>query len=155
MTEILFPTTWNHHRARPLRLERYPALPVHVILTTYRRYSLFRDARNAEPVFRCFAEHERTLALALMPDHLHWLLADASGLPDVMRRVKSFTTREVRRATGVGRIWQRSYFDAVIRDAALCGRVARYIVENPVRAGLCGEGRTYPWVFLAPEMGGG
>ena len=62
------------------------------------------------------------------------------SLSDVVHRFKTMTTR--RYAEGVkqngwpsfrGRLWQRNYFEHIIRDEASLNRIRRYILENPAR----------------------
>lgn len=57
------------------------------------------------------------------------------SLPDVMRVFKSISTVEVNRAfRRSGRpLWQRSYFDHIIRDSEGMRNHQRYILENPMR----------------------
>ncbi|MBI1885791.1 MAG: transposase [Chloroflexi bacterium] len=61
------------------------------------------------------------------------------SLPDVVHRFKSLTTARYRR--GVlqgrwlpfpGRLWQRNYYDHVIRNDEGLNRIRQYIVDNPV-----------------------
>ena len=57
------------------------------------------------------------------------------GLPEVVRAFKSFASRrinEYRRTRNAG-IWQRDYYEHVIRGEASLGRIRRYITENPAR----------------------
>jgi REP-associated tyrosine transposase len=42
-------------------------------------------------------------------------------------------------------LWQKGYFDHVLRDDELMPVVAKYILANPVRGGLCVEPRDYPF----------
>jgi len=64
----------------------------------------------------------------------------AMSLPDVVHRFKSLTTARYRR--GVlqdrwlpfpGRLWQRNYYEHVIRNEEELDRVRQYIVDNPER----------------------
>ncbi len=48
--------------------------------------------------------------------------------------------------TGSDKVWQRSFFDHALRDEESLEAVARYIVSNPVRAGLVEDWRDYPFV---------
>ena len=54
------------------------------------------------------------------------------------------------------RLWQPSYFDRVLRDEATDLFVIRYILENPVRAGLVERCEDYPYLGCSlmsiPEM---
>src|SRR3970282_1207245 len=47
------------------------------------------------------------------------------------------------------RLWQRYGFERTLRDAEATGSVARYILENPVKAGLVERVTDYPFVGSA------
>jgi putative transposase len=68
-----------------------------------------------------------------MPDHVHWLfqLIGERSLSAVVRGVKTFSARNIGRP-----IWQKSFYDRGIRKEDDLIGVARYIIANPVRAGL-------------------
>lgn len=74
-----------------------------------------------------------------MPDHLHWLMAlrEDVYLADVMQRIKSVTAHRIRKEPGQpGPIWQAGYHDRALRREESLRNVARYVVANPLRAGL-------------------
>jgi len=81
-----------------------------------------------------------TLAYVVMPDHLHWLmsLGNRASLSDVVGMMKCHTSKRVNELTGgTGRgIWQRGFHDHALRRDEDIAHVARYIVANPLRAGL-------------------
>jgi REP element-mobilizing transposase RayT len=87
-----------------------------------------------------------TLAYVLMPDHLHWLLGlKAANLSSIARRFKSASARLVNRTAqtqGV-RLWQPGFHDRALRREEDLPAIARYIVANPVRAGMVGSVRDY------------
>lgn len=88
-----------------------------------------------------------TLAYVVMPDHLHWLvqLKDGSQLGRVMRTVKSVSSRQVNRALHrSGRLWQPGYHDHALRKEEDLVATARYLVANPLRAGLVKRIGDYP-----------
>ena len=87
-----------------------------------------------------------------MPNHIHFILsisdavetrADTRSAPTVtlgmfMRIFKSKTTLEYIRSVKSGiyepfnkRIWQRNYFERVIRDEPEYQRICQYIDQNP------------------------
>lgn len=81
-----------------------------------------------------------TLAFVLMPDHLHWLLQlHGLSLSAVVGRVKSISARRLG-----GRIWQPGFHDHALRAEDDLLATARYIVANPVRAGLAERAGLYP-----------
>ena len=81
------------------------------------------------------AGHANTLAFVIMPDHLHWLiqLSGVRSLSRSVNTVKSFATRRINRK---GRLWQPGFYDRAMRKEDDIVDVARYIIANPVRAGI-------------------
>jgi REP element-mobilizing transposase RayT len=57
------------------------------------------------------------------------------GLPEIVRAFKTFSARRINemRATPGVRLWQRNYYEHVIRDDAEWNLVREYIVYNPSR----------------------
>ena len=89
----------------------------------------------------------QTLAFVVMPDHLHWLveLADGANLSGIVHNVKSNSARQINASRNRFRaVWQRGFFDRAIRAEEDLPAVARYIVANPLRAGLAKSCREYP-----------
>ena len=87
--------------------------------------------------------------LMVMPDHLHALLAlpgEGVSLSDIVHHLKARTTAQY--ALGVrqqgwppfpGTLWQRGFYDRVIRDEEELNRVREYILQNPLRWTLAGK----------------
>ena len=127
-----------------------------------RIYHVTTCTRNREPLFASLALGRRvvqalmceesrgnvsTLAFVVMPDHLHWLvrLETDIELSASVRVVKSNSARNISRLVRCKRkIWQRGFYDRAVRkDEDLLG-IARYILANPLRAGIAGSVRNYP-----------
>jgi putative transposase len=84
----------------------------------------------------------------LMPDHLHWLftLGERASLSTTLNRFKSGSTHTVRGlCRDVAQVWQAGYFDHGVRAEEDLRAIARYIVANPLRAGLCRSVGEYSW----------
>lgn len=79
-------------------------------------------------------------AWCVMPNHVHVMFYVACGrdVPAILHSWKSFTAHKIDR----GVIWQREYFDRVIRSPAEFSDTRAYIHANPAKAGL----RNWPWV---------
>lgn len=89
----------------------------------------------------------RTLAFVVMPDHFHWLFAlgERIALATLMKSVKSFSSRRIRWRLGDGGgVWQAGYHDHALRRDEEVVHVARYVVANPLRAGLVERLGDYP-----------
>lgn len=87
-----------------------------------------------------------SLAWVVMPDHMHWLLVLRRGSRStLMQRVKGRSARRVNALVGRGgRLWQDGFHDRALRREDDVLPVARYIVANPLRAGLVGRVGDYP-----------
>src|SRR5690606_14750828 len=87
------------------------------------------------------------LTYCFMPDHVHLLVEGADPGADAkafIARSKQYSGYRYRARTG-GRLWQRDSFDRVLRDTEGTIAVARYILGNPVRAGLVNRPLDYPF----------
>lgn len=88
------------------------------------------------------------LAWVLMPDHVHWLLqlGERDELSVVVNRLKSASARHANRALGrTGAIWAKAFHDHALRGEDDLQDVARYVVANPLRAGLVTRIGDYPF----------
>jgi REP element-mobilizing transposase RayT len=136
----------------------------------HRRFSRFIDQQLDECQGRCLFKDPRYAAVVdeslrhfdqnryilhghvVMPNHVHALFSVDShaSIASVVSAWKRWTSTQIGRLTGErGGIWQRDYFDRLIRDWDHFANVARYIRNNPRKAGLrVGEYRLYeaPWI---------
>ncbi|UVM51660.1 MULTISPECIES: REP-associated tyrosine transposase [unclassified Pseudomonas] len=87
-----------------------------------------------------------SIAWVVMPDHLHWLVQlEQRSLAQLMQATKSRSTLSINRASNnEGAFWQSGYHDRAIRDGEELLPFARYIVANPLRAGLVKKIGDYP-----------
>jgi REP element-mobilizing transposase RayT len=80
-----------------------------------------------------------TIALCVMPDHVHWLfeLGGRLTLGRVIARLKADTRKNL---TVAGLAWQRDFFEHRLRAEESAEDYARYVFLNPYRAGLVAQG---------------
>jgi len=126
-----------------------------------RVYLLTTNTLDREPVFKDFAlgrlvVHQfrqaqnmglvNSLAWVVMPDHFHWLVElEKCSLSNLMRQTKSLSTREVNFSSNRnGPLWQQGYHDRALRREEDLVKMARYVVANPLRAGLVDHLGDYP-----------
>lgn len=96
---------------------------------------------------RCAALGAALGAYCLMPDHGHLVLSvGTTGLIDIVRDVKSRSTRLWWHHGGAGSLWQRSFHDRGLRTEQAWREAVRYVLENPQRAGLVEAWGTYPFL---------
>ena len=124
----------------------------HITTTTVSRRPIFTDLYIAREVVKCIHHPQRntaTMAYVIMPDHMHWLmqLGEEVELSREVGDVKSISTRMINRLQGErGSIWQSGFHDHAVRQDEELRRVARYIIANPLRAGLVKDiGRYSLW----------
>jgi REP-associated tyrosine transposase len=88
------------------------------------------------------------IAYCFMPDHVHLLVEGHYPAADFREFVRIFKQRSSfawKRQNGTT-LWQRSYFEHVLRDDEDTVGVAKYILENPVRADLAQRPEDYPYL---------
>jgi len=84
-----------------------------------------------------------------MPDHLHILLlgkSESADLSAFMKRFKQATAFAYKQQTRQV-LWQTGYHERILRDDESSESVARYILENPIRAGLTQHLGEYPYAW--------
>jgi REP element-mobilizing transposase RayT len=125
----------------------------HVTTATAVRNPVFRDFDMARAASASIVSSESlgdTLLLAwvLMPDHMHLLLqlGARDPLPLVVCRIKARSAAAANRVMQRrGAIWARGFHDHALRCEEDMRTVARYIVANPIRAGLARHCGDYPF----------
>src|SRR4030042_94699 len=113
------------------------------------RRPLFRDTRLCQLLVENLQFYRDRMKFALhgyviMPDHIHLLITprQPASISDIMRNFKSYTSKEIQEALGVqGPIWQRRFYDRVIRGEDQFRAALDYITLNPGRAGLVQSAR--------------
>src|SRR5258708_36111578 len=123
-----------------------------VTICSYQRQSVFLDAKLSTWILDLLrsesaAKPFRVHAYCLMPDHLHFLAEGTEPGSDLLHLVKSFKIKSSRRYLREAErvLWQKRFYEHILREAASVEAVAWYIWLNPVRKGLVGNPRDYPF----------
>lgn len=94
-------------------------------------------------------------AFCIMSNHIHLLLTLKPGAPilwKVMQDMKKYTGREGNKLIGSeGQFWEKESYDHLVR-AGEFNRILRYILDNPVKAGLVKDWQDWPWTYCNPEL---
>ena len=111
-------------------------------------------ARLVAEAMRHFHAQRYTLhTWVVMPNHVHALLTplDHHALGDIVKSWKQFSALRAKPLLGLpaGRFWQPEAYDHWVRDATEHERIARYILQNPVKARLCARAEDWPWSSAA------
>jgi REP element-mobilizing transposase RayT len=118
----------------------------HITTNTLKRMPIFLSFDMARIMVSVLKQsdalnHTQTLAFVVMPDHIHWLfqLNLNQTLATLIQSVKSVSAHTLGQT-----IWQAGYYDHAIRKDEDIRGIARYIIANPVRAGLVKKVGDYP-----------
>jgi putative transposase len=116
------------------------------------RKKLFTDAHLVELLVTTLSDEFRKArfsvdAYCFMPDHCHVLVGSLADNCDLARAVRAFKGVSASRARkmGIRNLWQRDYYDHILRSGEGVNAVAAYIFANPVRAGLAGNPHDWPF----------
>ena len=97
---------------------------------------------------RC-AQEVMVFTYCVMPDHVHLLLKlkkeYGKSLHNWVAVFKRYITRTVGRQFGVLLLWQKNFYEHVVRKEESLEKIAEYIVNNPVRKGLVDDWQKYPY----------
>jgi len=148
-------TYTSFRKRRSLRLPCYDyseSRPYHITWGTHDRKRILCREDLARAVIECM-EAEAALArvdlcaYCVMPDHVHVLLVPREGANVVRftQSVKSRTALAYCMLGGEGKLWQRGFYDHIVRREESVSRIAEYILANPVRAGLVENPLAYPF----------
>ena len=141
--------------ARPGHLKAFDYLGLHqyfLTFCTYERRRLFLESDAVMAVStqiqRAASDHRfAVIASCYMPDHVHLLVegqADDSDCRQFISRAKQYSGFHYKAVFGQ-RLWQRYGYERTLRSTEASSSVARYILENPVRARLVTRIEEYPF----------
>src|SRR6266702_682908 len=143
------------------RLERvWVDSPIYFITTcTKNRWAVLARDRAAQILIEEWrTAHERhgwaVGRYVIMPDHVHFFCRpelDAKTLFEFVGGWKSWTSRKInalrepRSATAATTLWQREFFDHILRSDESYSEKWHYVLKNPVRAGLVSSADEWPY----------
>ena len=116
----------------------------HNLFTTTKICTWFLSIIRADAASRSVAVH----AFCIMPNHVHLLLEGMEPTADVLQFIKALKTKTsapFNRKTAKP-LWQKKFYDHILRQNDSPDDVAWYIWMNPVRAGLCDQPEEYPFL---------
>jgi putative transposase len=144
---------------RPSRLKSFDYVGLHCYSLTFCTYYRNHHFVNEEAVSLVLSQFLRAadedgfalLVYCFMPDHTHLLVEGVTESADAKRLIKmskQYSGYAFSRKFGK-RLWQPWGFEHVLRAEEDTYAVARYILQNPVRAGLVQNALDYPYVGSA------
>ncbi len=144
--------------SRPLRLEFAHAL-YHVTSRGDRREDIYMDDVDRQAWLAvltqvCKRFNWTVHAYCLMSNHYHLLVETPdANLSAGMRQLNGVYTQHVnRRHNRVGHVYQGRFKAIVVQKDAYLIELARYVVLNPVRAGMVADAGDWPWSSYSAMM---
>jgi REP element-mobilizing transposase RayT len=145
--------------ARPLRIEFSGAL-YHVTSRGDRREPIFEDDEDRQRFFLVLAEVVDRFnwlchAYCLMTNHYHLVIETPDGnLSKGMRHLNGvYTQTSNRRHKRTGHLFQGRFKGILVDKESYLLEVARYVVLNPVRAGMVKEPQAWEWSSFRAMVG--
>ena len=137
--------------ARPLRIE-FPGAFYHITSRGDRRAAIFEDDEDRETFSGVLAEVVERYnwichAFCLMTNHYHLVIETVEGnLSQGMRQLNGvYTQASNRRHNRSGHLFQGGFKGIPVDEDAYLLEPSRYVVLNPVRAGMVDSPDRWPW----------
>ncbi len=145
--------------ARPLRIEFAGAL-YHITSRGDRQEAIYEDDGDREAFLGVLAEVVERYnwichAYCLMTNHYHLVIETVEGnLSRGMRQLNGvYTQASNRRHRRVGHLFQGRFKGILVDKDAYLLELSRYVVLNPVRAGMVESPEQWPWSSYRAMMG--
>ena len=145
--------------SRPIRIE-FPNALYHVTSRGDRRENIFEDDEDREAFLQTLSQvvdqfNWLCYAWCLMDNHYHLLIQTPDGnLSKGMRQLNGvYTQTNNRRHRRVGHLFQGRFKAILVDSDAYLLELARYVVLNPVRAGMVRRPEDWGWSSYRASMG--
>lgn len=120
---------------------------------TEKRIAIFKDKLACELFLNIltyykFSCNYNVFAFVIMPDHIHLVLQPTGkeNISEIVKKLKGCFSRyynKIYKTTGA--IFQKGFYDVVIRNEAQLNETIEYIHYNPVKKGIVTEAKAYPY----------
>ena len=153
--------TWRQRRSIRLKDFDYasPGVAYHITIGTHQNQNFFTKPSINHHIIGVLKDSSkiygyRLIAYCLMPDHLHILTQageNPKDLREFMRGFKSFCSVAAPMPTNNvtdNKLWQRGFYEHILRVEENVAEVAEYILNNPIRKGLVRDRGQYKWCGL-------
>ena len=174
--------TWGKSRSLRLKDFDYisPGVVYHLTIGANKKRNIFTHPSLNQAVIATLKDAAKLygyklIAYCLMPDHLHILVQAGETPKDLrgfVRGFKSYCSVATPVATNIATpvatennnrsiatpvatdcsLWQRGFYEHILRKNENIAEVAEYILNNPIRKGLIEERGQYKWCELITEV---
>ncbi len=104
------------------------------------------------------------ISFCIMPNHVHLLVklfeqntseenSTRYPLTSILKQIKGSTAVQCNKILKrSGQFWQHESYDHLVRDCSERQKIIRYILQNPVQAGLVPNWKKWPWTFCKEKF---
>ncbi len=142
---------YNNYMARPLRIE-FPGAVYHILSRGDRKERIFKDDKDRKTFLEILASVVKRYnflchAYCLMDNHYHLLIETPDGnLSQGIKYLNGVYTQKFNRVHNtVGHLFQGRFKSILIEKESYLLELCRYIVLNPVRAGIVNNPWQWKW----------
>jgi len=147
--------TNNKFKRKRIRIKEFDykgAFIYFITICTFNKQEYFKDSGTINNLIYYLKQESAQFnysiyAYCFMLNHLHLLLIGDEG-SDLIKFIKMFKQKSgfyFKKRFGK-LLWQRSFFDHVLRKRKHLNNIAGYIFENPMRKKLVDDFREYPYL---------
>lgn len=151
----------QHLKRIPVWIPQDRPVTYFVTLCCAQRQRIFVQNQSVQIGAECLLRTETRFTwkvhhVCFMPDHVHLLLSPVldrdQNLSAFIQAWKSCVALRLRHCGHTGAIWQREFFDRLLRSDEKLEEKWAYVRENPVRTGLCKSPEEYPYLGSPQEV---
>ena len=106
--------------------------------------------------YRRVAGEIKLFCYCIMPDHLHLLISLGESyqknLQNFITAFKRYTSRTVKMKFVIKPLWQKNFHEHVVRREESLVKIAKYILNNPVRKGIISNWKGYKHCKLVDPL---
>lgn len=133
----------KHRDGKEYDLFAYCIMPNHVHMVFSVERTLVRSNQTENPAASERAKARFTTELNENVER------SGASLYKILQSLKSFTAIQANKILNrSGAFWQHESYDHVVRDQDELQRVIRYVLNNPVKAGLVSDWQKWKWSYL-------
>lgn len=123
-----------------------------------------KNKKTAEEVVKSLLHWDNKklelICYCIMSNHVHVVMRlfktdendDAVYLQKILQSIKRYSAYNANKINGLtGQFWQRESFDYLVKDREELFRIIEYVLNNPVKAGLCKNRNDWKWSYIKPE----
>ncbi len=153
----------NGNLLKDIRLDKelyqIPYKPIFFTLVANYKKCYFINPEINEQIIECLEEIFQTSNIflpvyCLMPDHLHFVSYATGQEGNLLDRVNYFKskTSKIGKNFGISDLWQKRYYDHIVREQESLRKISEYIYDNPVRKKLIEYAGDYPYRKINYEL---